>query len=155
MDLKEKITALVNKYLEDDSYFIVDIMLHGGSNINKVSVLLDGDQGVSIAQCARISRKVGFEIEELDLIPGAYILEVSSPGVEIPLKTNRQYKKNIGRRLEITLHDGSVKTGRLEEVKEDGIQIASETVVKKKTNVSPLEIKFTDIKKSNVLVSFN
>jgi ribosome maturation factor RimP len=162
MDLRGEIEELVNKYLENLSLFIVEIMISGGGNIKKIVVLLDGDEGVNIAECASVSRRLGAELEELNIINSPYLLEVSSAGLDQPLKLKRQYLKNKGRRLSIMLADDSIKTGKLEAVKEDFILINAEEKEKKsngkpgkKIVLVPVEIPFSDIKKSNVLVSFN
>jgi ribosome maturation factor RimP len=162
MDLRAKIEELVNKYLENPSLFIVEIIVSGGGNIKKIVILLDGDKGVNIAECASISRRLGAELEELNLIETPYNLEVSSAGLDQPLKLKRQYIKNKGRRLAIMLENDSIKNGKLEEVKEDSILLIAEEKEKKsngkpgkKTVLVPVEIPFSNIKKSNVLVSFN
>jgi ribosome maturation factor RimP len=162
MDLRGKVEELVNKYLENPSLFIVDIIISGGGNIKKIVVLLDGDEGVTIAECASVSRRLGAELEELNIIDSPYLLEISSAGLDQPLKLKRQYYKNKGRRLEVLLADESIKTGKLEEVKEGSILLNSEEKEKKnngkpgkKIMIVPVEIPFNDIKKSSVLVSFN
>src|SRR5436190_13576294 len=99
MDLKGKIEELVLSNLENKDLFIVDTLLSGSAGMRKITVLLDGNNGVTIEDCARLSRKLGVIIEETELIDSAYLLEVSSPGVEQPLTLKRQYVKNVGRRL--------------------------------------------------------
>ena len=162
MELRGKVEELVNKYLENPSLFIVEIVITGGGNMKKILILLDGDKGVTIDECASVSRRLGAELEELNLINSPYLLEVSSAGLDQPLKLKRQYFKNKGRRLSILLADESLRTGKLEEVKEDSILISAEEKEKKsngkpgkKIVLVPVEIPFSDIKKSSVLVSFN
>ena len=155
--MKEVIESLVNKMLPDERYFIVDIVIGGAENIKKISVLLDSDEGVNIDDCSKVSRKLGEEIENLNLLDIPYNLEVSSPGLDKPLKLKRQYKKNIGRQLSVMLNDGKIKTGTLEEVGEDSISILVEEqdkANKKKKNLVKDVIPFAEIKKSNVIVSF-
>jgi ribosome maturation factor RimP len=155
--MKEIIEDLVNKMLPDESYFIVDVLLGGSDNIRKISVLLDSDVGVNIDDCAKVSRKLGEQLEELNLVSSAYHLEVSSPGIDKPLKLKRQYQKNIGRQLSVMLKDTKIKTGTLEAVSEDKISLMVEEqdkANKKKKNLVKEEIPFSEIKKSNVIVSF-
>ncbi|HEY8401678.1 MAG TPA: ribosome maturation factor RimP [Cytophagaceae bacterium] len=154
MDLKEQIAAIVESALESKEHFIVDIHISGSPVMRKVTVVLDGDSGISVEDCAKISRVLGNTIEERDLIPTAYLLEVTSPGLDEPLKLKRQYQKNVGRKLSITLKNESVMTGKLEEVREESILIQAEKKEKKKVIATPVEVPFNDIKKSNVLVSF-
>jgi ribosome maturation factor RimP len=162
MELRGKVEELVNKYLENPDLFIVEIVITGGGNMKKILILLDGDKGVTIAECASVSRRLGAELEELNIIDSPYLLEVSSAGLDQPLKLKRQYFKNKGRRLSIIMADESLRTGKLEEVKEDSILISAEEKEKKsngkpgkKIVLVPVEIPFSDIKKSSVLVSFN
>lgn len=154
MDLKEKIREIVDSALESDDHFIVDILVSGSPAMQKITVVLDGDFGISIENCATISRKLGVAIEADALMTSAYLLEVTSPGLDEPLKLKRQYKKNIGRRLTVTQNNESITTGKLEEVKEESIILQAEIKEKKKVITQPVEISFNDIKKSNVLVSF-
>lgn len=160
MELKRKIEEIVFSSLGNESLFLVDIEITGSNAMKKVTVLLDGDKGVTVEDCAKISRILGEAIETQSLIDCAYLLEVSSPGVDQPLKLRRQYVKNIGRRLTVHLSDQQIKTGKLEEVKEDGILIQEEVAEKssgksKKIKLIPVEIPFKEIKKSNVLIAFN
>lgn len=157
MDLKRKIEEIVLNNLEDDNLFLVDVNIAGGPGTQKVQVLLDGDEGIDIDQCAAISRALASEIEEFDLIPDAYILEVSSPGFDHPLQSLRQYKKNVGRSLKIILNTDKVLKGKLLEATEGKIKINEEkkSKVKGKPPVfTEIEIDIKDIKKTNVLASF-
>ncbi|MFA0961696.1 ribosome maturation factor RimP [Roseivirga sp. BDSF3-8] len=153
-DLKTHIANLVEENLPDESAFLVDIIIKGTNTGKKVLILIDGDQGVSIDTCADISRKVGNDLEENDLVDSAYTLEVSSPGLDHPLASIRQYRKNIGRRVRITLEDDKEAVGELLEVHDDKVLINKETKVKRKINKKETEIPFNDIRKTIVLVSF-
>lgn len=157
-DLEGKIEAMATASISREDLFLVGIHLGGSPAHRKVVVWVDGDKGVSIDDCAEISRKLGEKIEESGVIDSSYLLEVSSPGIDQPLKLKRQYQKNKGRRLAVTLQDQQVKTGKLEEVREDSIVLLEEKNDKdgkKKTSSFPVEINFGDIKKSNVLIAFN
>lgn len=158
-DLKGKIEEMVLANLGKEDLFLVEVEIAGSQAMRKIIVLLDGDNGVSVEDCAKVSRKLGALLEEQALIEVAYVLEVSSPGIDQPLKLKRQYVKNTGRRLTLILTDGQVKTGKLEEVKDDLILIQEELVEKagksKKVKLVPVEIPFNEIKKSNVLIAFN
>src|SRR5205823_949110 len=133
----------------------------GSQGTRKITIWLDGDNGVSVDDCARLSRKVGEAIETLNLIETAYVLEVSSAGIDQPLKFKRQYQKNVGRRLDITLLNKEVKTGKLTEVKENSVLLDEEIKEKKgagkgqKISIVSIEIPFDQIMKSNVLIAFN
>ena len=91
--------------------FLVEVRMKPG---NKIQVFLDADQGISLGVCTQINRKLYGKIEEATLFePGDFELEVSSPGLDEPLKLPRQFIKNIGRPVEVVLKDGRKITGKL------------------------------------------
>jgi ribosome maturation factor RimP len=156
MDLKGRIEELVEGRLQGSEYFLVNVVIAGGKSVPKIIVWLDGDAGVSIDKCAEVSRWLSKRIEDDNLIESAYTLEVSSPGIDQPLKLFRQYKQHLGRNLKVSLTNGSTKTGKLEEVKENSIVLTETVKGKKKENLNPVtEIDTKDIEKAFVLISFN
>ncbi|MCC5929477.1 MAG: ribosome maturation factor RimP [Cyclobacteriaceae bacterium] len=155
MDIKESIRHIVEDIIPDKQTFIVDILVSGHKGTRKVLVLLDADQGLDIDICSSVSRELSARLDESDLLEGSYVLEVSSPGLDHPLIFTRQYIKNIGRMLNITLNDNMTIKGELLEVTEDGIKINVEIREKKmKPRLEAMDIRFSEIKKTNVLVSF-
>ena len=70
-----------------------------------VRVFVESENGVSVDQCAELSRLLGLSLDVEDLIPGAYVLEVSSPGLERTFFTEAQLARAVGQRVEITLHE--------------------------------------------------
>ena len=142
-----ELSSIVEDIIKDEpSLFLVDVIVKGHVGNQKVLVLLDGDEGVSIDKCASVSRKLGHHLEEEELFDTKYVLEVSSPGLDHPLSLHRQYVKNKGRNLEVDLENGDKVEGQLTEVLEDNIQLQN-----KKGSV---EINFKDIKKAKVAVAF-
>lgn len=153
MNIEERITALVNEKIADrPDLFLVGVKVHPGE---KVLILVDGDQGVAIQDCAQISRHVGFCLKEENVIEQAYNLEVSSPGVDLPLQTARQYHKNIGRNLQIKVVEGSKIEGKLLEVMPEGIILEEITKEKgKKSTAIERQISFSQMLETKVLISF-
>jgi ribosome maturation factor RimP len=147
------VESLVQALLADDSgYFLVDVRVKPTNNIK---IFIDGDQGISIEKCVQINRALYKKLEELALFPtGDFSLEVSSPGLDEPLKLLRQYKKNIGRQVELILQDGSKKEGRLMEVSEDGIIIEETKGKNKKKEVINHTFLFDNIKTTKIQVVF-
>ena len=70
-----------------------------------VRVFVESENGVSVDQCAELSRLLGLSLDVEDLVPGAYVLEVSSPGLERTFFTEAQLARAVGQRVEITLHE--------------------------------------------------
>jgi ribosome maturation factor RimP len=153
MSIEKRVTQLVEEKIAGrPDLFLVDVKMQGSGAL---TVLVDGDQGVAIADCAEISRHVGFHLEEENVIEHAYNLEVSSPGLDTPLRSLRQYRKNIGRKLNIKLNDGGKRDGELKEVTEDGITLSEVIKEKGKKAVSVDSfISFSEIAETKVSVSF-
>lgn len=157
-DLSNDIEELVERHLENESLFVVDIVITGNQEHSKVLIVLDGDEGVSINECAQISRKVGADIEEEELITGKYNLEVTSPGLDQPFKLKRQYVKNIGREVRVILNDGSEKEGKLEAVEEKELVLRERMITKNKSikqyKKDTMALDFDQVLKTNIILSF-
>ncbi len=157
MNLKDRVRNQLDEILEEE-FFVVEISFLNKKPKSKLLVLVDGDQGISIDKCAEISRSLANYLEEANLIEQAFVLEVSSPGLDKPLKMQRQYHKNIGRLLKLVLKDGSTETGTLKEVADN--QIVIERDNNKKKNKKQMETEQTlslvldEIARAEVLVSF-
>lgn len=132
----------------------MDIVLKGTDQNRKVIVLLDGDNGISIDDCARVSRALAAELELDDPFPGKYTLEVSSAGIDHPLSLKRQYFSRIGKGLKLTLKTGDEVKGMLAAVDESGIVIEEEVKVNKKQTMEATRIAFDNIDRAMVQVSF-
>ena len=153
MQVENRVKALVEEKIADrPELFLVAIKMLPN---NKLIIHVDGDEGISIQDCAAISRHVGFHLEEENTIEKAYNLEVSSPGVGEPLLLARQYHKNIGRELSIKLSEGVVKEGKLIAVTDDAILIEEKVKEKgKKVQLVEKQIEFNSIVETKVLISF-
>lgn len=154
-DLKEEIKKIVEDLLTEPMLFLVEVVIKGsGDGKQKVIVLLDGDEGINVETCAHVSRALGNTIEERDLISQAFTLEVSSPGLDHPLMSSRQYKKNVGRRVRVTLPDGTREEGKLLNATETDFEVAVEKKVDKKPITATTKWSYGQIEKTMVLVSF-
>src|SRR5881397_1108128 len=116
----QRIEELANQMLSNEpDYFLVSLRI---KPTNNVKVYLDGDKGLSIEKCVYFNRQLYKLIDEAGLFPpGEYSLEVSSPGVDEPLKLQRQYNKNVGRQVEVIFMDGTKKEGKLVQAAEGDI----------------------------------
>jgi ribosome maturation factor RimP len=152
-----EIIALVNPILdqllkEEPSYFCVSVKV---KTTNNIKIFLDGDQGLPIEKCTFIKRKLYRIMEEAAWFPeGDFSLEVSSPGIDEPLILNRQYVKNMGRKVEVTFLDETIKEGVLKTVTEKDILIESTEGKGKKAALQTLLIPFDQIKTTIVQVQF-
>jgi len=153
MNIEKRVKELIEEKIADKpNLFIVDIKMHSNG---KLVILVDGDNGIGIDDVAGISRFVGFKLEEENVIETAYNLEVSSPGLDTPLKLIRQYIKNIGRNLAIKMADGTKREGKLSSITEDAIVIEEKVKEKgKKAEVIEAVIPINQIAETKVLISF-
>ena len=151
MDAAEEIRQIAEGKLKDSSQFVVEVIVSSKRKPQKVTVVVDGDAGISIDDCADISREVAKVLDDSFVLTDSYVLEVTTPGLDQPLKLHRQYKKNIGRRMRIKASDKVVE-GKLVGVSDSGVTI--EQGDGKKIEKSVVELKFSEIDKSIVLVSF-
>ena len=153
MDQVEEIRKLVTENLSPDK-FVVEVLVSSKKLPRRVAVMIDGDQGVTIDDCAELSRTLSREFDERAYFgDDNYLLEVSTPGLDHPLKFKRQYTKNTGRNVKVVLKEGSAE-GKLKEVTDDKITLVQETGTGKKKEVKEIEIPFSEIDKTFVLVSF-
>lgn len=146
-----RITEKIEELIEGSTLFLVEIKIKPTNNIK---IFLDGDNGVTIEAVSKLNRALYKHIEETEMFPdGDFSLEVSSPGVDEPLKFLRQYKKNLGRKVAITLNDTEIPIeGVLKEVEDNEI-IIEETIGKKKEKKETI-VPFNNIKKTVVQISF-
>src|SRR5579872_2713486 len=147
------VEGLVGEVLTaEPGYFLVEVRIKPTRN---VKVFIDGDEGISIEKCVRFNRALYKKIEASGIFPpGDFSLEVSSPGLDEPLKLHRQYKKNVGRLVELVLQDGSKNGGRLLEVSEDGIIIEESRGRNKKKETVNHAFLFDNIKSTRIQVVF-
>lgn len=155
MDFREQIQQLLNQFLEERTdLFLIDLKI---SATDEVTVILDGDQGVSLQDCLDASRAIEFK---MDRDTHDFSLQVMSAGIGEPLSIPRQYKKNIGRDLEVLLENSEKKEGTLAAVEEDHIVLSRKfrkpkEIGKGKVDaVEEMPIPFSEIKKATVLIKF-
>lgn len=152
-NIEKRVTELVEEKIADrPDLFIVNIKMHSNG---KLIILLDGDNGVGIADCVAVSRHVGFHLEEENVIEDAYNLEVSSPGIDYPLESLRQYAKNIGRDVSVKMPDGKKREGKLLAADSEGITI-EETIKEKgkKAEIQESRIPTEQITETKIIISF-
>ncbi len=137
---------------ESPDYFLVEIRINPTNN---VKVFLDADGGVSIDRCVKYNRALYKQIEESGVFTdGNFSLEVSSPGLDEPLKLMRQYIKNTGRSVEVLLNDGSKVEGKLKAVSDAAIQVEEVKGKNKKQEVLEHTIRIDNIKTTKIQIQF-
>ena len=148
-----QLETFISEILADEpEYFLVSLRI---KPTNNVKVFIDGDNGLPIERCVRFNRRLCKMIEETGMYPeGEYSLELSSPGVDEPLLMHRQYTKNIGRDVEVTFTDDTVKEGKLLSVTDADILIETTEGKGKKAITQQLVVPFENIKTTIVQIKF-
>ena len=145
------IEKLIAPLLVDD-IFLVSVKV---KPINNYKIYLDADGGLGIEKCIKINRALYKIMEEMGMYPeGDFSLEVSSPGIDEPLKLLRQYKKNIGRSVEVTTNNEEKKEGLLKDATDEAITIEQTEGKGKKAVTVNTVINFADIKQTKVQIKF-
>ncbi|WP_412561765.1 ribosome assembly cofactor RimP [Winogradskyella sp. MIT101101] len=145
---------LQNALKERQDLFLIDFNV---SNDNAIKIVIDGDKGVLVEDCMFISRAIE---HNLDRDEHDFSLEVLSSGAATPLVLPRQYKKHIGRNLEVKTNDGENIEGQLTEADDKGVVLKWKTrepkpVGKGKVTVTKeANVAFSDIKEAKVKIKF-
>jgi len=154
MITKEQILELIEEKLKENNCFLVELEIEEG---NKISIEIDSYDGITVSDCVEISKVVD---GNLDREVEDFEMNVSSAGLDKPLRVIEQYKKNIGREVKVVPVDGLVVKGELVEVADEEIMVEFsvkeriEGRKKKETIVKQERIKFNNIKETTIIVSF-
>jgi ribosome maturation factor RimP len=146
MTIEEKRIALVcERVVEANGFVLVETNFRGKKGARILEAFIDGEKNVTHEDCARTSRAVSAELEADGLRDEIARLDVSSPGVDRPLKFPIQYGKHVGRRLAVETDDGKLE-GTLLEADDDGISIDS-------AKLGEVRVPFAGVKKAFVKIS--
>ena len=145
------ITQKIAEIVERKGFFPLEIIVRGTPSKRVMEVFIDGEKDISAEDCAEVSREINSEFENMPEAGNDYRLDVSSPGVDKPLKFLKQYPKHISRNFEVSykLNDDTKKlSGKLIRVEDQDLTFLT------KDN-SEIKINFNNIKKAKVVVSFS
>ncbi len=150
---KNRITAIVEEFLQGSPLFLVELRI---SRSNHIGVFIDGDQGVPISSCVELSRHLE---SQLDREIEDFELEVSSTGIDKPLVLPRQFRKNVGREVAFILEGDKKVKGKLLSASETSFTIEKQLPKKKKNDTTPSEepvqqIPYTQATDVKVQISF-
>jgi len=148
---EKNIYEQIEEVVSSKGFFMIDLVLRGERRNRVIEVFIDSEANVSAEDCAGISREIDKKLEEQNLFESGYRLEVSSPGVNRPLKYLKQFPKHINRKFDVSYRDsGNVRkfSGTLK-------SIEGNSLVFVKSNQEELKIDFSDIIKAKVIISFS
>jgi ribosome maturation factor RimP len=136
---KQKIQGLVDEFVRGTGLFLVSVKV---SNANRIIVLADKNEGITIDECAAIHRHIE---NGLDRNKEDFELQVSSPGLDMPFVVIEQYYKNEGRKIEVTDNEGYKFIGNLKNVTVGGFEL--------ETKLKLLSFNFEQIKSTRVILT--
>lgn len=151
-NVREATETLITPILEEKNFQLVDIEYVKEGQDWFLRVYIDKDGGITIDECGLVSGLLSEKLDEVDLIPGNYFLEVSSPGVERPLKTKKDFMGSLGKNIYVTLYvqiDGEkAYEGILKSFENDIAMIEYKIKTRRKT----VEIPYDKIAKARLAV---
>ena len=147
--LEQKVLALIS---EDPDHFLVDIRIKPTNNFK---IYIDGNQGISVEKLVSYNRKLYKQLEEEGQYPeGDFSLELSSPGLDEPLKLHRQYLKNVGRFVDVVMLDGTKTEGKLLSATDEEIVVEEIKGKGKKATTVLHTLPFSQIKTTKIQIKF-
>jgi len=145
---KQKIEELFEEHAKGSGLFLVSVKV---SNSNRIIILADKNDGITIDECAAIHRYIE---NGLDRVKEDFELQVSSPGLDAPFTVIEQYYKNENRKVEVVDNDGSKYTGRLKNVTNGGFELETELKTKGQTiELKDISFNFEQIKSTRVILT--
>lgn len=148
--LHENIKEIVTKAVEKNGFLLIDLILRGTEHNRVIEVYFDGEKDVSADDCASVSREIDSHLKDLLVKHPDFRLDVSSPGIDRPLKFLKQYHKHVNRKFDISYaSDEEIKklSGKLAAIEGDYLTFIS--------NNKEVIINFNNIVKANVIVGFS
>lgn len=101
----DQIQEIAGRIVASEGLELIDLEFKPGHHRGLLRVFIDKEGGVTLSDCENVSRQLGTVLDVEDVIKSAYVLEVSSPGLDRPLRTDRDYRRAIGRQLKVNVID--------------------------------------------------
>lgn len=103
-NIKGKVTEVATEICQDLGYELVDVEFKKGAKHNLISIFIYKEDGIGLDDCESVSRKIDEILDKDEDLPDPYYLEVSSPGLDRPIKTKDDYRRNLGKEVEVKLY---------------------------------------------------
>ena len=145
----EELTKLVQPILNEMEIELVDLQILGSSGRTIIRIYADQENGITLDTCTKASRAISAEFDRTDPIKSRYVLEVSSPGIDRPLKAQRDFEKNIGKKVKIKYLDGA-KSSRIAGI----IQQVNEEYVVLDKEQELVQINYSNIELAKLVMEF-
>ena len=147
--LEEKLNGFIRPLCEADHIYLEDISIRGDNKVKVIKIIVDTETGITLNQCEGLSKKISDLFYRKNIIQGDYRLEVSSPGTNKPLEKSFEFRRSIGKNLNVNYrHNNELKsiTGKLIAFEGDKI-----TVQQKNDKFS---ISLSDIEKATIKLNW-
>jgi ribosome maturation factor RimP len=142
-----RVRAVIERPLADAGFDVEDVAVRAAGKRQLVQVAVDKDGGVTLDDVADATRAVSAALDEADPISGAYVLEVTSRGVDAPLTLPRHWRRNASRLVRATLRDGGSVLGRIQAADDEGAEVLTE-------NDEQTRVTFADVATARIQVEF-
>ncbi|MCP4566051.1 MAG: ribosome maturation factor RimP [FCB group bacterium] len=146
-DVKNDVEKLIEPILSEGGFELVELKLSRFKKRYRLQVFIDTDKGVLLDECAHLSGLIGTALDMTEFMDDGYILEVSSPGLDRPLQSDRDFKRNIGAEVRIMM----AEDGREKKVKGTIAGIENESLVLTQES-GRVEIALKDIKQGKIII---
>ena len=140
--LEVKLENLLEPTLGEKGVELVELNISGNARRYVLRLFVDRPEGISIGECAQLSRHLADVLDTHDPITGEYVLEVSSPGLTRPLKSTRDFERAIGKAVRLITRSGPVHTGKIEAVDDGELTV--------EVDGEPLKVAVSDVSKANL-----
>ena len=127
--LQEDVERLATPFLENRGVELVELYLAGGQRRKILRLFVDRPGGITIGECAALSRDLADLLDTHDPIKGTYVLEVSSPGLNRPLKTERDYQRAVGKAVRLQVDGKGALMGILTSCGSQNLTLKTDTEV--------------------------
>jgi ribosome maturation factor RimP len=140
---RQKVLELAARVAEDEGFELVSVAAQSSGRRALVRVVIDKDGGVTISDCERMSRSLEALLDVEDPIKSSYTLEVSSPGLDRPLETQRDFERHIGRLARVVtterIDDATFFVGRIVDVGDTWVRLQLDKKGQKRDIFIPLQ----------------
>lgn len=146
---KQRIHSIIEEIVHSSEYLLVDAVIRGSEHKPVIEVFIDSAKGVTTVECADVSRKLHVALEDKDIVNQSYRLDVSSPGVDRPLKFLEQFQKNIDRKFRVKYNNDETTSefeGKLISINNTELCFS--------VNKEEVIVEFAQVVSAHVLISF-
>lgn len=145
---RAQLLSLLEPVVRSHGRDLEDVVVSRAGSRTLVRVVVDGDGGVDLDAVAEVSRAIADVLDDTVAISGAYVLEVTSPGVDRPLTAVRHWRRALGRVVQATCTDGAIVTGRVQAADDDGVTLSPD-------NGETLRLEYNAVTRATVQVEFS